>query len=190
MISPAQPLPPASLLRRLAGTAYEALLLCAIVLALGFLLLPVLTPGPGAAGGSSFEVLTPARRAVSFAAIVLLCGAYCVWLWSGGRRTLPMKTWRLQLATIRVRNLGVGRAAARYAAWWIGPAFALAAAVALRPSGHALWALPLLATNYAWALIDPEGQFLHDRLAGTRLIAEAARATGTDSGRGPRRDEG
>ena len=178
------------MLRRLAATVYESLLVGAIVLCLGVVLLPLLTPGTTAVGPVSHPIPSVAGRALSFAAIVLACGSYCVWLWSGGRKTLPMKTWRLALKTPNGAVVGVGRAMARYAAWWIGPAFALAAALALRPSGHALWALPLLATNYVWALIDPERQFLHDRLVGTRLVAEAARATGTDLGRGTRRSDG
>jgi uncharacterized RDD family membrane protein YckC len=30
----------------------------------------------------------------------------------------------------------------------------------------------LLAVNYGWALLDPDRRFLHDRIAGTRLVAE------------------
>jgi hypothetical protein len=28
----------------------------------------------------------------------------------------------------------------------------------------------LLAVNYAWALVNSDRQFLHDRIAGTRLV--------------------
>ena len=31
-------------------------------------------------------------------------------------------------------------------------------------------ALPLFVLNFAWALVDRDRQFLHDRLAGTRLV--------------------
>ena len=66
------------------------------------------------------------------------------------------------------------QAAWRFVAWWIGPGLALGAYMALQPLGFGSWALPLLAVNYAWALVDRERQFLHDRLAGTRLIGPAA----------------
>jgi hypothetical protein len=33
-----------------------------------------------------------------------------------------------------------------------------------------LIALPLLPLSIAWALVDREGQFLHDRLSRTRLV--------------------
>jgi uncharacterized RDD family membrane protein YckC len=110
---------------------------------------------------------------IAFVAIVVVCGAYCVWLWSGGRRTLPMKTWRLALETPDGAIVGKARAMARYAAWWVGPALAVVAAgIALHRLDHASWALPLLAVNYGWALLDPDRRFLHDRIAGTRLVAE------------------
>ena len=82
-----------------------------------------------------------------------------------------MKTWRLALETPDGAAVSVARAIARYAAWWIGPALAVAAAsIALLRFDQALSALPLLATNYAWALLDPDRWFLHDRIAGTRLV--------------------
>jgi uncharacterized RDD family membrane protein YckC len=161
------------LLQRLAATVYESLLLGAIVLFLGAALLPLLTPRAVALALPSHPIPSLAGRMLSFAAIVVVCGAYCVWLWSGGRRTLPMKTWRLALETPDGAIVGMGRATARYAAWWLGPALAVAAAgIVLHRFGHAAWALPLLAVNYGWALLDPDRRFLHDRIAGTRLVAE------------------
>ena len=35
---------------------------------------------------------------------------------------------------------------------------------------HALFGLAAGVLGIAWALIDPDRQFLHDRLAGTRLV--------------------
>jgi uncharacterized RDD family membrane protein YckC len=167
--------PAASLARRLAATAYEGLLLGALVLALGFALLPLLTPGALGTGAATVPAIaSPLERALSFAVIVVVCGTYCAGLWSGSRRTLPMKTWRLRLATARGEPVGVGRALARYLAWWIGPAVALLAAIGVLRSNHPLWSLTLLGANYAWALVDPDRQFLHDRIAGTRLVAEAS----------------
>jgi hypothetical protein len=58
----------------------------------------------------------------------------------------------------------------RYAAGWIGPALAIGGYAALRPFGHAPDALAFLALDYAFALVDPERQFLQDRIAGTRVI--------------------
>ena len=169
----APPIPPAvraGLARRLAATVYESLILGALALALGFLLLPVLglTGIPAATG--QLALLSPAARATSFVALFTLYGAYCVWLSSGGRRTLPMQTWHLALRTAEDGAPSPARALGRYFAWWVGPACAIGAYLALRPSGHGRWALAALAINYAWALIDADRQFLHDRIAGTRLV--------------------
>jgi uncharacterized RDD family membrane protein YckC len=58
----------------------------------------------------------------------------------------------------------------RYLAFWIGPALALAAYAAAQPAGLGRYAVALVALNYAWALVDRDRQFLHDRLAGTHLV--------------------
>jgi hypothetical protein len=155
-------------------------MLAALLLGLSFVLLPLVTPSalaPGAAPADAVRSLylpSPGARGWSGAVLFAACGAYCIGLWSGGRRTLPMKTWRLALATATGHTVAPRRAAWRFVAWWIGPALALAGYMALQPLGLGRWALPLLAVNYAWALVDRERQFLHDRVAGTRLIVPAA----------------
>ena len=62
------------------------------------------------------------------------------------------------------------RALVRFAACFAGPAAAVIAYIALQPSGHGRWAAALFGMNYAWAIADPEGQFLQDRIARTRLV--------------------
>ena len=94
-----------------------------------------------------------------------------------GRCSLPQKTWRLRLVTDDGSNLPRTVALVRYVAGWIGPALALAAYAALRGTGAARWATSLLLFNYAWALVDPDRQFLHDRLAGTRVVDDAPART-------------
>jgi uncharacterized RDD family membrane protein YckC len=37
--------------------------------------------------------------------------------------------------------------------------------------GHGRWAMALAAINYACAFVDRDRQYLHDRIAGTRLVA-------------------
>jgi uncharacterized RDD family membrane protein YckC len=161
--------PRAGLPRRLAASLYEALLLAALAVLVGFALLPVSSPGPSSAQGA-LPLPGPFARALSFTVLFAVLGAYCVWGWSGGRRTLPMKTWRIAMESASGSQVSVARAALRYCVWWVGPILAVAVDAALRPSGYRRWALTLLALNYAWALLDPDRQFLHDRLARTRLI--------------------
>lgn len=155
---------------RLLASAYEGVLVAALAMAFGFLLLPWVTAHGVPAPGSRITLPGPAGRALSFACLLLAFGAYFTWLWSDGRRTLPMRTWRLQLATSAGTAVDARRAALRYAAWWIGPLCALGAYVALRTAGQARWAIALLGLNYAWALVDRNRQFLHDHIAGTLLL--------------------
>ena len=154
--------------RRLAASLYETLLLSALALVVGFALLPVLgTASPP--DSHVLPLLTPAAQAISFVSLLVALGGYCVWGWSGGRRTLPMKTWHIAMESTSGARVSAARAALRYVAWWIGPALAIGAYAALRPYGYGRWALVLIAVNYAWALLNTDRQFLHDRIAGTRL---------------------
>ena len=89
------------------------------------------------------------RRHLLQAYVVAVVGAYFVGFWSRGGQTLPMKTWRIRLERSDGGAVDAGRAARRYL-------FALAGGAAL-------------GIGYLWAFLDRDGQFLHDRLAGTRL---------------------
>jgi uncharacterized RDD family membrane protein YckC len=107
------------------------------------------------AGMVPFVLLTDSlepglKRALNQVCLILLGGTYFVWQWTTGGQTLAMKTWRLKLVTRDGAPLTVGQAVRRFA-------FALAG-TALGGSG------------FAWALFDRDRQFLHDRLAGTRIV--------------------
>jgi uncharacterized RDD family membrane protein YckC len=158
----------ASLLRRLSALAYESLLLAAVVLPIGFLTIPLVGHTPAA---SRIPVIPAAPgRALSAILVFAAAGAYFTWSWSGGRRTLPMKTWGLRLERRDMRPVNTRTALIRYLAAWLGPATALLLYAAVKPFGlgaHATW---LIALNFLWALLDPERQFLHDRIAGTRIV--------------------
>jgi uncharacterized RDD family membrane protein YckC len=161
----------AGVIRRLAASLYETLLLAALALVVGFALLPLLTAEPSLrAAGRTLPLLTPAAQAISFGCLFAAFGAYCAWGWSDGRRTLPMRTWRLALESTRGAPLTLSRAALRYVACWIGPGLAIATYAALRPWEYSRWAVALLAVNYVWALVNSDRQFLQDGVAGTRLV--------------------
>lgn len=81
-----------------------------------------------------------------------VAGIYFSWQWTHGGQTLPMKTWRLKL----VARDG-------------GP---LTAALAFRRFVFAVASTSALGAGFLWALIDRDGRFLHDRLAGTNIIKE------------------
>lgn len=94
------------------------------------------------------------RRPLNQLYLALLLGVYFVWQWMRGGQTLAMKTWRLRLVTREGTPLTAGHAIRRYV-------FALAG-IALGGAG------------FVWALFDRDRQFLHDRLAGTRIIVVPA----------------
>ncbi len=133
MTPAAQPVPPAapgarrasaSLARRCAAAAYEGLLLAAIVLLVGFLTMPLVSPVTRSA--HALEVPPLPARALSACLVFGAAGLYFVWSWTGGRRTLPMKTWRLALERTDGRPVDARTAVTRYIAAWIGPLASLA----------------------------------------------------------------
>jgi uncharacterized RDD family membrane protein YckC len=96
------------------------------------------------------ELDGPLERALFQLYLAGLAAAYFVPQWRRGGQTLAMRAWRIRLVGADGAPLGLHRALARFL-------FALA--------GSALFGL-----TFAWALLDRERQFLHDRLAGTRLV--------------------
>lgn len=158
---------PASLARRLAALSYEALIYAALILLAGFLTIPLVP-----AGASGPQVPDLPAKVLSFALVFGLGALYYGWSWTGGRRTLPMKTWRMRLVRADGTALDGRTALLRYFAAWIGPALALLAYVALRNTRLGVYAVGLIALPYAWAIVDPDRRFLHDRIAGTRIVGE------------------
>jgi uncharacterized RDD family membrane protein YckC len=138
------PSPRAGLLPRLASLLYEALILPAIVLLAGLAwqFAHWMLTGRLEASGAAVWSLR--------AWIVLATAAYFCGFWVRGGQTLPMRTWRLRLERRDGGPLDARRALARYALAWPG---VLAAGI-----------------GFAWALVDRDRQFLHDRLAGTRIV--------------------
>lgn len=104
--------------------------------------------------------------------LFLVIGLYFVWFWTHSGQTLPMKTWRIRLVTNDGKEVKTWRAIGRYLlAWlWILPGLAIAWAIDAKT-----WMLVLIpaANILLWALtiyLDPQRQFLHDRIAGTRVV--------------------
>jgi uncharacterized RDD family membrane protein YckC len=98
-------------------------------------------------------------------------GAYFIFFWTRGRRTLAFKTWQLKLVSAHdgTSALDSKQAIARYLAAWIGPALALAIFATFGKSVGGWWIFALFA-NFLWAIVDPAKQFLHDRIAGSRVV--------------------
>ncbi len=76
--------------------------------------------------------------------------AYFSAFWMRSGQTLAMKTWRIRLASLDGTPISLKQCALRF----------ILALAGLLLAGAGFW----------WALFDRDRQFLHDRLAGTRLV--------------------
>lgn len=148
--------------RRLAALLYEAVILFGVVFIAGYL----------------FSTLTQQRNGLTHhnllaAWIGLVVGVYFVWFWTHSGQTLPMKTWRLRVVAADGAPLSTGRAVARYAlAWlWFLPPLALHPLLGLKLPQTLLIAGIWFVLWAAAGRFDPQRQFLHDRLAGTRVVS-------------------
>lgn len=106
----------------------------------------------------------PLRQAFQ-AYLALVFGAYFTWFWSGGRRTLPMKTVELRLLDTSGQPISTARAMSRYL---LALAFLIIPVVLAQWTGP--WALALMPLSWIWAAFDRERCTAYDRLAGTRLV--------------------
>ncbi len=102
----------------------------------------------------------------------LVLGAYFTWFWQRSGQTLAMQTWRIRLETLDGKRPSWSQAALRFVlAWlWLPPAAAVGHGLGLvkGPFVGALAVGLLIWVMLAW--LDPRRQFLHDRLARTRLV--------------------
>ncbi|HJW25107.1 MAG TPA: RDD family protein [Rhodocyclaceae bacterium] len=130
------------IVRRLASMLYEILLLLG-VLSVTFILPHILL------GVFANRSAGPTVVQVHFFLVLM---AYFVWFWLHGGQTLAMKTWKLRIVNADGGALRPLQAVLRYLAAW--------------PS------VILLGAGILWALFDRDGQFLHDRIAGTRIVFE------------------
>lgn len=154
--------PTPSRLRRFAAMMYEGVLLFGIVFAAGYLFDTLTESHDG-------SMHRHARQFVMFLAI----GVYFLACWRRGQ-TLPMKTWDIRLVDRDGTQPTFGRLLLRYVAMWPIPLLAaLLVQGASRLTGYTSTDLLIVFapfTIFIWSWFDRDGQFLHDRLAGTRLI--------------------
>lgn len=93
-----------------------------------------------ASGGR--DATTGVMRAELQVFILSVLAVYFLWCWLRGGQTLAMRAWKIRLVDVTP-----GKAIARF-----------------------LIAAALLPLSILWAVFDRDRQFLHDRLAGTRLV--------------------
>lgn len=93
---------------------------------------------------------TPHSRSLFQVYLVLVGGVYFIWQWVRTGQTLAMKTWRLRVIDASGRKITLPQALLRYVVAIGGGALA--------------------GVGFIWALFDSQRQFLHDRIARTRIV--------------------
>lgn len=121
---------------------YEGMLLFAVVFFAGLAF-------SGAAGTANLP-LSGWPRHLFQAYLFFGIGLYFIWCWLRGGQTLAMRTWKLRLEDASGGKSSPRQALIRYVLAWIS--------------------LGLAGAGFIWALFDRDRQFLHDRLAGTRIV--------------------
>lgn len=152
---------PPSLRRRMACWLYEGVLMFGVVWIAGYL----------------FGTLSQTRNAMDNRLglqifLFVVFGIYFVYFWHKGQ-TLAMKTWHLRVVDRNGQAISQKRALARYALSWLWFLPPLAAIAPFKLSGGEI-AVIVVGWVAVYALLSrfhPQRQFLHDALAGTRLIS-------------------
>jgi uncharacterized RDD family membrane protein YckC len=165
MQNSSSPYPTPSLKRRLISLVYEAFLAGAVAF-LGITIFTLLAHKAG-------DTVNYYGRSVM---LFFFLGAYFIYSWTGSGHTLAMKTWRIKMVVLGHAKVPFKAALVRYVfAWgWVLPGLAACWMLGMSGKGNAGKMAAALAINIlAWGLtafLDKDRQFLHDRLAGTRLI--------------------
>ncbi|WP_329605033.1 RDD family protein [Undibacterium flavidum] len=124
-----------------------------------------------------FDVSTQSKSALTMRLareifLFFVIGSYFVFFWQRSGQTLAMQTWRIKLVNDDYQRVPVIKAVVRYClAWmWFLPGFIVAYQFGLK---NAQLAIPVALGFCGWAataFFVKDGQFLHDKLAKTRLI--------------------
>lgn len=91
----------------------------------------------------------PFQKAVFQLYLLLVIMLYFILFWKRGGQTLAMKTWRIRLTALDGNPPSTAQCLCRFVLAALGLLF--------------------LGSGFLWAFVDPERQFLHDRLCKTRL---------------------
>ncbi|MBC7601564.1 MAG: RDD family protein [Ramlibacter sp.] len=157
------------MLRRLCGLLYEALVIVAVILVVVALY-------------SFFTVAFPAiglHRPVLLGLCFMVLAGYFVYSWMHGQ-TLAMRAWRMRIADAKGSTPGLGQSCLRFVLCWVWVAPPLALTAFFHPyidsfaSVISVSSAVTLAWIAIWAALgnlQPQKQFWHDVIAGTRLVS-------------------
>ena len=152
--------------RRVVSLIYESLLLLAIWFIASFI----------------FHLVFRDPNAVYFRPLfqlylMVITGYYFTWFWARGGQTLAMQTWKMRVVTADGERLNMRQAIARYLLAVSGTLFlgvggailffwATGGNLSFGVTGGILFS----GFGFLWAIFDRDRQYLHDRLAGTRIV--------------------
>lgn len=137
------------LLRRLAALLYDAFLVAAIWMAMGFALQFVV--GADTSQLVDGRVQTdPVLDAILFTGEVLSAATFYIWFWMRTGQTLGMIAWRIKAVRVDGGFMNLRQGLLRFVLAW--PAFFC------------------FGIGYLWLYFDRNGDALHDKLSGTRVV--------------------
>jgi uncharacterized RDD family membrane protein YckC len=165
-----QPSNMAGLRKRMACWVYEGMLMFAVAFIATWLFSTL----------GQMRNAMDARHPLLQGFLFVVFGVYFVWFWHKGQ-TLAMKTWHIRVVDLHGQQISQRRALARYVLSWLWFVPPLAVLTFFKPSG---WQITLWLTVWvvAYALLSrmlPSKQFVHDVLAGTRLVNHAPMSKST-----------
>lgn len=141
--------PRAGLLRRLAALLYDAFLIAAIWMLLGFML--QLLVGPDTSQLVDGRVQTdPLLDNILFLLMVTSAFGFYLWFWTRSGQTLGMIAWHIRVESLDGSLISPAQGLIRFLAAW--PSFFM------------------LGLGFLWLYIDAHGDTLHDRLSSSRVV--------------------
>lgn len=96
------------------------------------------------------DTASPVMKAIFRGYLILVSAGYFIWFWRHGGQTLAMKTWRMKVVSKDGGAITMKQAGVRFVVALLG----------ITLGGIGIW----------WAIFDRDRQFLHDRVAGTRIV--------------------
>jgi uncharacterized RDD family membrane protein YckC len=153
-----------ALKRRLAAFVYEGVLLFGVVMVGAYLY---------TAGSRLWRPDADPFTLGLQAFLFILLGLYFGWFWSHGGQTVAMKAWHVRLVDTRGDPVSLRRALLRYIlSWlWFAPALWAAQLSGLKSGGNLFGIVVSGVIAYsALSRLNPQRQFWHDVVCGTRLV--------------------
>jgi uncharacterized RDD family membrane protein YckC len=142
-------LPSAGLWRRLAALLYDAFLVFAIWMVMGFGMQFIVGPNTNHLVDGRVQT-DPVLSVILFVAMVCSAAGFYIWFWMRTGQTLGMIAWRIKAVSRSGGLMTLQQGVLRWVLAW--PAFFV------------------LGAGYLWRYIDANGDALHDKYSGTRVV--------------------